>query len=227
MIYILFVSIFVPIMLMSLIVEKKARLPVIFMLVGIFVSVFAAEFNGLLVQLLSMDIHSATVILTPVTEECLKALPILYYAVVISDKRENLFTASMATGIGFAVLENAFHLLNSSGFIMLKAIIRAFGTGLMHGMCTLLVGVGISFVKKRSKLFAVGTFGLLSTAIVYHGIYNLLIQSRYSAIGGILPILTYLPFFIWRMNLKHGKDSAGAETSSETGGERLNEGKNK
>ena len=56
----------------------------------------------------------------------------------------------MAVGIGFAVLENAFYLLNSDSFNMVDAIVRAFGAGLMHGMCTLLVGVGISFVKKKS-----------------------------------------------------------------------------
>ena len=209
MIYILFVSIFVPILLMTVVVEKKARLPIIFMLFGIFISVLAAEVNGLLSQLLDMDRYSVTVIVTPMTEECIKALPVLYYAVIISDKRENLFTASMATGIGFAVLENAYYLLNYSNFEMLSAIVRAFGAGLMHGMCTLLVGVGISFVKKKSKLFAVGTFGLLSTAIVYHGIYNILIQSDYSTVGALLTIATYIPFFIWRLYLKFGKAKKG------------------
>ena len=202
LIYILFVSIFVPLFLMTLLVEKKARLPIVFMLFGIFVSVFASEVNGLLVQLLSMDMYSITVIVTPVTEELLKALPVLYYAIIISDKKETLFTASMATGIGFAILENAYYLLNYANFNMISAIIRAFGSGLMHGMCTLLVGVGISFVKKKRKLFAVGTFGLLSTAIVYHGIYNILIQSRYSLVGAVLPIATYIPFFIWRLKIK-------------------------
>ena len=149
-----------------------------------------------------MDQYSVTVIITPVTEELFKIIPILYYAIVISDSKEKLFTASMATGIGFAVLENAFYLLNSPNFSMLSAVIRAFGTGLMHGMCTLLVGVGISFVKKRRKLFAVGTFGLLSTAIVYHGIYNILLQSKYSTVGALLPIVTYLPFLIWRWVIK-------------------------
>ena len=208
LIYILFVSIFVPIMLMAMLVEKKARLPILFILIGIFVSVFAAEVNGLLGNSLSMDTYSVTIIVTPVTEEILKALPILYYAIVISDKREKLFTASMATGVGFAILENAFYLLNSPNFDMIQAVIRAFGTGLMHGMCTLLVGVGISFVKKKSKLFAVGTFGLLSTAIVYHGIYNILIQSDYSTVGAFLPIATYIPFFIWRLTLKNKKTPA-------------------
>ena len=207
-IYILFVSISIPIMLMTLLVEKKSRFPMIFMLIGIFVSVFASEVNGLLSRVLSMDKYSITVIVTPVSEELLKALPILYYALVISDKRESLFTASMAIGIGFAVLENAFYLLDYPNFSMLNAIIRAFGAGLMHGMCTLLVGVGISFVKKKSKLFAVGTFGLLSTAIVYHGIYNILIQSKYSIVGALLPIANYVPFLIWRFRIKKKHTSA-------------------
>ena len=201
--YVLFVSVSIPILLMTLLVEKKARLPIAFMLIGIFVSVFAAEVNGLLTKALSVELYSITAVVTPVSEELLKALPILYYALVISDKREKLFTASMATGIGFAVLENAFYLLNYPNFTMLSAIIRAFGAGLMHGMCTLLVGVGISFIKKKRKLFAVGTFGLLSTAIVYHGVYNILIQSQFSIVGALLPIATYIPFFIWRLRIKH------------------------
>ena len=205
MIYILFISISIPLLLMALLMEKKARLPISFMIIGIFVSVFASEVNGLLSNLLSMDTYSMTVIVTPVSEELLKALPVLYYAVVISDKRERLFTASMAIGIGFALLENAYFLLNSDNFTIIIAIIRAFGAGLMHGMCTLLVGVGISFVKKKSKLFVVGTFGLLSTAIVYHGIYNILIQSEFSTVGALLPIATYIPFLIRRLRVKNRK----------------------
>ena len=145
LIYILFISVFVPILLMALLIEKKARLPISFVLVGIFISVFVAEINGILRASLHMDSFEFTSIVTPITEEILKALPILIYAVMVSDKKETLFTASMATGIGFAVLENAYYLLNDSSFNMIDAIIRAFGTGLMHGMCTLLVGVGISF----------------------------------------------------------------------------------
>ena len=203
LIYILFISVFVPILLMALLIEKKARLPISFVLIGIFISVFAAEINGVLRAWLLMDSFEFTIIVTPITEEILKALPILIYATLISDKRETLFTASMAAGIGFAVLENAFYLLNDPSFNMMDAIIRAFGTGLMHGMCTLLVGVGISFAKKRSKIFVVGTFALLSTAITYHGIYNMLVQSPYEIVGFLLPILTYIPFLIWRFKIKN------------------------
>lgn len=202
MIYILFVSVFVPILLMANLIEKKARLPIVFVLAGIFISVFAAELNGVLRQMLPLNNYELTIIVTPMTEEVLKALPVLFYALVISDKQERLFTASMATGIGFAVLENAYYLLTSRYWNVLDAVARAFGTGLMHGMCTLLVGVGITFVKKKRKIFWVGTFALLSTAITYHGIYNMLVQSQYEIIGYLLPISTYIPSLIWRLRKK-------------------------
>ena len=199
LIYILFVSVFVPILLMAGLIEKKARRPISFVLIGIFVSVFAAEVNGLLRNVLTLRTFEVTITVTPITEEILKALPILVYATALDAKKEKLFTASMAVGIGFAVLENAFYLLNDASFNMIDAVIRAFGAGLMHGMCTLLVGVGISFAKKRSKIFVVGTFALLSTAITYHGIYNMLVQSDFEVIGYLLPITTYIPFFVWRI----------------------------
>ena len=207
LIYMLFISIFVPILLMAGLVEKKARQPIVFVLIGIFVSVFASEVNGIMVALLPMSTFELTIIVTPITEEILKAIPILLFAVVLSAKKEALFTASMAVGIGFAVLENAFYLLSYSSFNMFDAVIRAFGAGLMHGMCTLLVGVGISFVKKKSKMFVVGTFALLSTAITYHGIYNMLVQSDYRGIGYLLPIATYIPFVVWRIKKAKQKNA--------------------
>jgi RsiW-degrading membrane proteinase PrsW (M82 family) len=195
-------------MLMANLIEKKARLPIVFVLVGIFISVFVSEVNGILRDMLPLSNYELTIIVTPMTEEVLKALPILFYAVVISDKAETLFTASMATGIGFAVLENTYYLLNAETWNVLDAVIRAFGTGLMHGMCTLLVGAGITFVKKKRKIFWVGTFALLSTAIIYHGIYNMLVQSDYKMIGYLLPISTYIPSLIWRLKKKHSKGKA-------------------
>ena len=91
LIYILFVSVFVPILLMACLVEKKARQPIVFVLIGIFVSVFASEVNGLMVALLPLSTFEITIIVTPITEEILKAFPILLFAVVLSAKKEALF----------------------------------------------------------------------------------------------------------------------------------------
>ena len=67
MIYILFVSVFVPILLMANLIEKKARLPIVFVLAGIFISVFAAELNGVLRQMLPLKNYELTIIVTPMT----------------------------------------------------------------------------------------------------------------------------------------------------------------
>lgn len=199
LIYVLFISIFFPFLLMMLLVEKKARLPIVFLLIGLFISVFSAEVNGLFQDLIGLTPYDTTITLTPITEEFLKALPILIFALFISDKKETIFTASMAAGIGFAVLENAYYLvLHAQSFSILSALMRGFGTGLMHGMCTLMVGFGISFVKKKKKLFLAGTFALLATAVTCHSIFNMLVQSAYPVVGALLPIVIYLIFFIWR-----------------------------
>ena len=104
-------------------------------------------------------------------------------------------------GIGFAIMENSYILTQNIGSIsMLWAIMRGFGTGIMHGMGTFLVGTGFSFVNKNKKLFVVGTFALLSVAITYHSVFNMLVQSDYRYFGAALPVITYVPFVLWLYN---------------------------
>lgn len=199
LIYSLFIAFFTPLVLMILLIDKKSRFPLIFVAIGIFMSLLSSEISGLIKKSFNLDLYYMTVTYVPITEEILKAIPILFFAIVISDKKEKLFTISMATGIGFAILENDYYLINSVNFNIIDAIIRVFGSALMHGMCTLLVGTGISYVKKKRKLFLLGTFALLLTAITYHSIYNMLIQSNLSIIGCMFPIITYIPFLISRI----------------------------
>ena len=201
LIYILFICITIPLILMAFLVEKQSRRTVIFFITGICAAVFAAEVNGILTYLIPLDISEFTIRITPVTEEIIKAIPVLFFAKVISDKKETLITVSLAVGIGFAIMENSYILTQNIGSIsMLWAIMRGFGTGIMHGMGTFLVGTGFSFVNKNKKLFVVGTFALLSVAITYHSVFNMLVQSDYRYFGAALPVITYVPFVLWLYN---------------------------
>ena len=201
LIYILFICITIPLILMAFLVEKQSRRTVIFFITGICAAVFAAEVNGILTYLIPLDISEFTIRITPVTEEIIKAIPVLLFAKVISDKKETLITVSLAVGIGFAIMENSYILTQNIGSIsMLWAIMRGFGTGIMHGMGTFLVGTGFSFVNKNKKLFVVGTFALLSVAITYHSVFNMLVQSDYRYFGAALPVITYVPFVLWLYN---------------------------
>ena len=198
LIYILFICITIPLALMAFLVEKKARRTVIFFITGICAAVFASEVNGILTYLIPLDVFDFTVRVTPITEEFIKAIPVLFFAKEISDKKETLITVSLAVGIGFAIMENTYILTQNVGYVsLLWAIMRGFGTGIMHGMCTFLVGTGFTFANKNKKLFVVGTFALLSLAITYHSVFNMLVQSDLRYVGAALPIITYVPFVVW------------------------------
>ena len=198
LIYILFICITIPLALMACLIDKKPRRIVIFFIVGICSAVFAAEVNGMLGYLIPLDMFDFTIRVTPITEEIIKAVPVLFFAKEISDKKESLITVSLAVGIGFAIMENTYILTQNIGSVsLLWAIMRGFGTGIMHGMCTFLVGTGFAFANKNKKIFIVGTFALLSLAITYHSVFNMLVQSDLRYIGAALPIVTYVPFVLW------------------------------
>ena len=198
LIYILFICITIPLALMACLIDKKPRRIVIFFIVGICSAVFAAEVNGMLGYLIPLDMFDFTIRVTPITEEIIKAVPVLFFAKEISDKKESLITVSLAVGIGFAIMENTYILTQNIGSVsLLWAIMRGFGTGIMHGMCTFLVGTGFAFANKNKKIFIVGTFALLSLAITYHSVFNMLVQSDLRYIGAAMPIVTYVPFVLW------------------------------
>lgn len=195
LIYILAVCICAPLLLMMLIADNKTRRLLGFMICGICIAVVTSEVNAIMRDMVftSLDLFHITTSVTPVCEEIIKALPILFVAIFITDNRSILFTQAMSIGIGFAIMENTYILLKNVETVSLFwAILRGFSSGLMHSICTLLVGIGISMVRKRRKLFFTGSFALLVAASIYHSLFNMLIQSNYMYVGAMFPIITYL-----------------------------------
>ena len=68
---------------------------------------------------------------------------------------------------------------NIEDVTILWVLVRGFGAARMHSTCTALVGNGISYARKRRKLFFSGTLSLLIDAIIAHALFNTLIQSQY------------------------------------------------
>lgn len=194
LIYILDICISAPLLLMMAVADRKTRWLLGSMVLGISISVLASEINALLRDALAahVDMFHLTTSVTPVCEELLKALPLLFVALFITDDRRVLFSQAMAIGVGFAVMENTYILLqNVETASLFWALIRGFASGLMHAICTIFVGIGISLVHKRRKLFFCGTFALLVTATLYHSMFNMLIQSKAMYVGALIPIVTY------------------------------------
>ena len=196
--YISFISIIIPIIMMMITLKGRSRLLLGFMAMGIFVSLFSSELSGALIRALGMkDMYKVTTSLTPIIEEILKAIPVLIYAFIISDDRQTLLSIAFAVGVGFAVLENIVILLravisNPESVSYLWALVRGFGSGLMHAVTTMMIGVGMSQLKTRRKMIVPGIVAMLAMAAIYHAIYNSLVQTDMKYMGFILPLLTYL-----------------------------------
>ena len=200
---------------MVLVLRKRSRLLVGYMLIGIFVSLFVSELNTILLNKLEGNLVYVSTTVTPITEEIVKALPVLFYAIVFSNDRDRVMPIAFATGVGFAMFENLVILTqNMQNVTIAWAIIRGFSTALMHAVCTVSVGYGICLVKKRPKLFHCGTFALLTLASIYHGIFNMLVQSEYRVLGFFLPAVTYLPILLihYRYYKNKNKDNEDAKT---------------
>ena len=209
MIYILFICMFAPLLLSLPLIKKSSRGIMIFILIGIGEALFISEVNGLFLRMMNNNTAYVTTTITPVTEEIIKALPILVYAFLFTDKREKLITASFAVGIGFALFENTYILTQTSTQVTVGwAIIRGFSTALMHGICTAAIGFGMSFIRKKKKLFYCGTIALLLLSVTYHGIFNMLVQSEsLKYFGFFLPAVTYIPIVV--ASIKSAKKKAG------------------
>ena len=194
--YIVFICFALPFVLGIPIVRRQTRQVLLFTFIGMCCCLFISEINGLLSRVIDQEIFYLTTNITPMTEELIKALPILIFALFISSERQELLTIAFMTGLGFALMENSTILVETivmKGSVdILWALIRTLGAGLLHSLCTTAVGVGISFIRDQKKIFLCGSFALLSWAIVYHSVYNSLIQSDYKYLGAALPMLTYL-----------------------------------
>ena len=206
MIYIAFICVTVPMLfLLPIIKDKFARTVVGYVIVGVFCCLLVSELNGLILRSLNSDYVYVTTAVTPITEELIKALPVLFFAFVFSDNREKLLSIGFSLGVGFAILENIVILLqNFSTVSLLWAVIRGFGSALMHGICTGVIGLGLHFIHQKKKLFIPGSFALMVISMTYHSIYNTLVQSQYRYLGFVLPLITFviLFFITFRARLK-------------------------
>jgi len=200
MVYIIMICMVVPLLLLMTMLNKQSRLLLGFVLGGMVLAVCAYEINSLVCVLFQLSGQELSIIAAPMIEEILKALPVLFFAILVSDDRKLVLQLAMASGIGFAILENAFLLITYVDQVDIGwAIVRGVSTSLSHGICTMIVGCGIVFVRKQKKLFYTGTFALLAAAMTLHAIFNLLIQSPFDYVALALPIIIYLIYWIVKL----------------------------
>lgn len=199
----LFISIVIPLCMLLILVTGKSRRLVLFFIFGITACLFCGELNGILVKYFE-SLKYFTVNISPITEELCKAFPVIIYAFLYKPQRQQLLECGVAVGIGFAVLENAFVLASNVGFITIAlAVARGIGAGMMHGLCQAAVAYGLSYITQYKVLTYVGTIAFLCIAIVFHSIYNCLVQSVFAWVAYVLTLGTVLGI-VYQLFVKSG-----------------------
>jgi len=192
MILILFICISIPLSLMAVIFGRKTRRTFIFIMIGTYACIICGSLNTYIASVIDTNMFYVTTTVTPIIEELVKSIPILIYALFISDQKENVLNASAALGLGFALLENIYVITGSATTpTIFWAVARSLGAGMVHCGCGIIIGYGMIYIRSMKSFFVPNIFALLSSAIIYHGIFNALSSTEAYWLGPIISLLVF------------------------------------
>lgn len=134
---------------------------------------------------------------SPVLEEILKALPLLFFVC----RRKVVFTAETqlygeSIGGGFALIENIIYLEHFPNMDIATALVRGLGTGLLHMGCTALAVTIVLVCYQRFKVITVALIPLLLIpSISIHTLHNVSSISPMTFMVGMI-VVFFLAFYI-------------------------------
>ena len=193
----IFVLVAAPLVACLLCVRGRPRTVVACLLVGMTACLASAYVSSFIAQMTGLDAVRTAAEIAPSVEEIAKFLPLLFYLAVLDPDMEDIDLAFVMVAVGFATMESAFYLGDAGLSDPVTLLLRGLGTAMMHVVCGVVVGFGLTRAWKHPWLRAAGTFGLLCLASTYHGIFNLLLSAGGVAqvVGLSIPIITCLLLF--------------------------------
>lgn len=182
----------VPLLLTLFFLSEPARHFVTHFLLGMAACLLGAYVSGFVNVAAGFGIEDTAVFISPVVEEGMKFLPLLFSFLVIEPEDSRLFSAAVGIGAGFASFENVCSMISSGtenlGFIL----IRGLAVGVMHIVSVFSLVLGLVIARRLKALRLSSIIGALSLSMLFHGMYNLLVSEPglSSAIGYVLPLFT-------------------------------------
>ncbi len=188
----IYICLTAPVIIAAICVPYRPRRMMLFLLAGMTACLLSSYISTFLASVAGKDLFTAAFAIAPIVEEVMKLLPILFVLLVFEPKREDLPGYVIMIAVGFATLENTCYLIQNGAAEIFHLLIRGFGTGALHVVCGFFISIGLLFLWDKLWLQLAGAFGLLSAAITFHGIYNMLVSKGGTAasIGYMIPIVT-------------------------------------
>ena len=150
--------------------------------------------GALVLSQLPIDFSVYSRYVAPLIEEALKATPLIW---LIQRNRVGFLVDAailgFALGAGFALVENSYYLANNDLSLGVW-LVRGFGTAVMHGGVTAVVGITVlAAIDKRQRLTPTVILpGLLLAAVIHSGFNHFFFQPLLSA----LAIFWLVPLFM-------------------------------
>lgn len=183
-----------PILVAAVCMRGRGRRMMLFLLAGMTVCLLASYITTFLAAVQGASALAASLEIAPLVEEFMKFCPILFYLLVFEPGRGEIGDGVIMTAVGFATFENACYLAANGASEFTYLMIRGIGTGTMHVVCGVIVASGLFFLWDRVWMRTAGALGLVSVAVTYHAIFNILVaqDNAVAYVGYGIPILTVL-----------------------------------
>ena len=200
----IFICLAAPLLIAAISSEGDNRKNCIFIAAGFLCCVVSAYLNTFFTILYKADNAAAVMEITPVVEETVKLLPLLFYLFVFEADEVRGGRAAIGIAAGFATFENICYLLENGTENLFHIVVRGFSVGAMHIACAFIIGFGLTLVRRSGLLKAAGLFGLLCVTITFHAIFNMLMRTDGAAryIGYAIPLTVILLQILLKKHLK-------------------------
>lgn len=172
---------------------------------GALMTVVAYFVNGYLLEQLQIDFASFTRYVSPLSEEILKAIVIVW---LFRINRIGFLVDSaimgFAVGTGFAFVENIYYLQSAGDAHVAVWIVRGFGTAIMHGGVVAIFAIMSQTLTERNMrinplLYLPG----LAVAAILHSAFNHFVLPPLQMTLCVVALLPPVLFVVFRKSAKH------------------------
>ena len=188
-----------PLLLAVICMRKEARRSLSFILSGMTSCLLSAYVSTFLAGVSNSDLAAASYEISPVVEEIMKLLPLLFYLLVFEPEEKTVISGALMISVGFATFENVCFLTSYGTSEFFRLVIRGFGTGAMHVVSGMVIAAGLFFLWDQKRLRLVGVFALLCFVTTFHAIFNIFVNQSGAIfwIGALIPLVTVLSYLIF------------------------------
>ena len=195
------ICIAIPLIVSLLFLTGSVRKYMAAFLLGMVMCLLSAYIDGFLALATGMGENDTSIFLSPMVEELMKLLPLMFFMVLTDAKEKTLTMIAVAIGAGFATYENCCYILTSGADNIIYVLIRGFAVGIMHIVSILALSIWF-ILARRLKAFSLPAVAVgVALAMNIHALYNLLVskEGASTVIGFILPlVMSVVLYFLYR-----------------------------